>query len=1362
MKHLIAAFVRRSILANLITVGIIAWGLISLLGIRREAFPNIDFDIVAISTLYPGASPQEVEKLVTYPLEKQIKAVDGIKRSTSSSLEGRSGILITIDPDKKDKKQVVEDIKDAVDRAKTELPEEAEEPIVTEITSSRQPIIELALSSAQVCTQGQEKNCLKENEKPLDEKELRSLAKSLQEELELLPDVASVNRRGFRDREIFVEIFPEKMAYLNISADDIVNQLRLRNINIPGGTINEGQREYAVRTAKEFENLEEIENLILRSNDFGGYIRLKDVAMVRSDFEKRTIIEKANGVSSIVLTVLKKESGDAIRLVEQVMKTTERFQEKAPKSLRIAYMNDLSYYIKRRLNVLIGNVSIGLILVLVSLFLFLGWRTSIMVALGIPFSFAFTFILMSALGITINLISLFGLVIVSGMLVDDAIVIGENIYRYLEQGEEPEKAAIEGTAEMVGPVTTAVTTTMAAFAPLLMVGGIMGKFMWSLPTMVIFALTGSLLESFFVLPSHMNDIYRGIHIHRAEHEKKLETRLYRALVRFYRPVLSWAYDHRYFVLLLTLFAFILSLALIPATGFILFPKSGIEIIFLKAEGPQGISLDEMERRMRPIEEVVAQLPKEELQDFTTRIGIIQENVNDPFTKRGKNYSTLTIYLTPENQRKRKASEIISYLSSKLNPDTPIHLFENFEGKIYELNNKSELKIYDAATGKLREQKLIKGEHPIGASLIKERKSIIVYDGKNTVREFSLQNALETNSFSLSLRSYESPVIFKAEPSGNFGLLYTTLGNFYQIHFEKKEKQKIEAPSGKITFLNFFPSQKVFILSTDNGTIEWYTYQNNKIKKIHVIKSDLALEKNHNQGFYFSERQKRLSYIPTFSYDEERLVIPFFDGSIRIINLNQKQFEDRFFIKDKPAYYAFFAAPEKLIVAYRDEAILYDIRQKKILAREEINGTIQTHLFPFMVGTAGLKIRYDDKTIKVLQKAEKSLEKIEYTQAGGGPPVGAPVQLEIKGDDFTTLRKIADHAKEKLALIDGVYDIRDNWEEGKEEFHVEIDEKRAMTAGITVAQIANSLQTAFEGRVATKIREADEEIEIRVIFPEAMRERLDSLEKVKVRNALGNLVSITELATFSKHPGVAILSHADFRRTIYVRANIDEKRNSSVNVNRQILRELSDYLKNYPGYTVKAGGEFEDTQESMKDLAKAFAVALLFILVILVLQFGNLRHPRVVMVAIPLGIIGVSLTFFFHKLLFFPNLVFSFLASMGIIGLAGVVVNDSIVLIDFINKLRKAGLKKRDAVIAAGIYRLRAVLLTTITTVFGLFPTAYGIGGDDPFLRPMALAMGWGLAFATFITLIVVPIYYSIWEDRGFIFHRAITGKYRRN
>ena len=219
-----------------------------------------------------------------------------------------------------------------------------------------------------------------------------------------------------------------------------------------------------------------------------------------------------------------------------------------------------------------------------------------------------------------------------------------------------------------------------------------------------------------------------------------------------------------------------------------------------------------------------------------------------------------------------------------------------------------------------------------------------------------------------------------------------------------------------------------------------------------------------------------------------------------------------------------------------------------------------------------------------------------------------------------------------------------------------------------------------------------------------------------------------MASFERTPGIAQITHKNGRRVIYVGANLDEQKTSSVDVNRAMENLLGPIIKEYPGYSFRSGGEYEDTQESLSGLGKAALIAILGITGILVLLYGNLRHPRVVLAVIPFGLIGVLIVFYLHKLTIMPQLTFSFLATMGIIGLTGVVVNDSIVLVDFANRLRKAGLSTKEAIFEAGLYRLRPVLLTTITTVLGLLPTAYGLGGDDPFSKTNGLSFSPGIAF----------------------------------
>ena len=494
MRKVIEYFLSKSLLLNLLTALIILVGGFKAFTMNREAFPNINFDIVTVTTIYPGASPSEVEKLVTKPIEDSIKSVDGIKEYRSASIENRSGIVITIDPNVKDTQKVVDDIKSAVDRTE-DLPEDSKKPIVQEITSSRSPVIEINVGVK-----------ADSNGKPvLTEKEFKLKAKQLEDLLLDVSEVGRVVRRGYRESEMHVDIDPFALDRVSLSTNQIIMALKGKNINFPGGTIADSGKEAIVRTVGEFDTESEIERVFIRSNDAGRSIVLKDVAKVKEDFEDKQYIEKVNGLYSIVLVVVKKERGDAIKLVDKVKKVVSDYGANQKEFITLSYVNDLSKYIRRRLDVLVSNGLQGFTLVVISLFFFLGWRVAIMVALGLPLAMALTFIILDYMGMTLNLISMLGLIIVVGMLVDDAIVISENIYRYLEEGIEPYEACIRGTIEVIAPVTATITTTIAAFGPMLFVTGIFGKFIYSIPMVVIIALSSSLFEAFFILPSHIYD-----------------------------------------------------------------------------------------------------------------------------------------------------------------------------------------------------------------------------------------------------------------------------------------------------------------------------------------------------------------------------------------------------------------------------------------------------------------------------------------------------------------------------------------------------------------------------------------------------------------------------------------------------------------------------------------------------------------------------------------------------------------------------------------------------------------------------------------------------------------------------------------
>lgn len=1103
MYAIIEYFVSRNIFVNLLTVLLIAVGGYTALTMNREAFPNINFDIVVVTGIYPGASPHEVEKLVTNPLEEAIKEVDGIKEYRSSSLENRSGIVITIDPDVLDTQKVIDDIRAAVDRTE-DLPDDVDSPIVTEITTARSPVIEIAL--------GREK---KNGKYLLSERELRDQAEILEDKLLELDGVARITKNGWKEREIHVKLNPDLLTRNYVSIQQVIDALQRRNINLPGGDIKSGNKEIIVRTVGEYQNIREIENTFVRSNEVGSGIKIKDIGKVENGFEDIDYIDRVEGHPAISLVVVKRETADIISLVGEVMNIVEGYKATMPEGVVISEVNDISYFIKRRLGILQSNGFFGLVFVIASLFFFMGWRTSLMVALGIPVAIGGTFIFMQYFGVTLNLISMFGLILVIGIIVDDAIIVSENFYRYLEEGYSTYDAAVRGTKEVVAPIIATISTSIAAFAPLMFMTGIFGKFIFTIPLVIIIALLASLFESFFILPSHLHDANK--YVSEDSGEIKGESTWFK---RFrdtkYIPTLRWALRHKYITVSLLTVSFIFAIVLQVLFGrFTLFPDA-IETFHVKMTAPRGSNKEYTAQFVEAVEREVARLPGSELDTFTSRIGIIQKNVNDPGTKRGSNYGQLLVYLTPEQDRSVIGGVI--------------------------------------------------------GTVVRSIRQLI---------------------------------------SGITGI---------QLPPPGRDAQEI--------------------ISDLRGRVEW-------------LLNDKALQR-------LRKNQNAIS------------------GDKEVQNIAKE----------------------------------YDIPPE----------------FAHLKG---------------------KLESLEFEKLKGGPPVGKPVAIEITGDEFETLEEIAGKYKEVMSNIDGIVDIDDDFESGKEEVRLRINEALASQAGVSVAQAAIAVNAAINGAVATSIKRADEEVDIRVQFDDRFRESTSAVNDVSVMNMRGNLIPVGKMIRSEPGEGLVAINHLDGKRLLTVTSNLVETKLGAAKAASLIQDKSAHILKDYPGYSIRFGGENKDTQESMMSLGRAFFVGFVIIFMILASLFKSLLQPLVVMGAIPFSLMGVILAFLLNGwMLEGLPIPLSFMSMMGIIGLAGVVVNDSIILVDFANSIRQENpdLSSEEVAEKAGGMRLRAVMLTTITTVLGLLPTAYGIGGDDPFLRPMALAFSWGLLFSTLLTLVIIPVQYSILVD----------------
>ena len=377
---------------------------------------------------------------------------------------------------------------------------------------------------------------------------------------------------------------------------------------------------------------------------------------------------------------------------------------------------------------------------------------------------------------------------------------------------------------------------------------------------------------------------------------------------------------------------------------------------------------------------------------------------------------------------------------------------------------------------------------------------------------------------------------------------------------------------------------------------------------------------------------------------------------------------------------------------------------------------------------------------------EGLKSVVFERVKAGPPTGKAISVGVRGAEYDYILQMVTILEEKLKTIKGTTDIENNYSLGKKEIHVQVDSVKAATAGLTVAAVGNAVRAGFEGVVATTLKKLDEEVDIRVTTSKKVKLNAESLDSLLVANNRGQLIPLKTVAKFKDYQGIEGFYHENNLREVKIFGDVDTDITSSNEVNNMLRKDiLPDLLKQFPGLSVSFGGEDFDTAESMQSLGRAFILAFVLIYFLLILTFGSLTKPLLVVCVIPLGVISVIFSLFIH------NQPISFMAMLGVIALSGVIVNNAIVYVDFVLKQRKKGVDYTTSIIEAGKMRLRPIFLTTLTTACGILPTAYGIGGLDKFVVPIALALGWGMLWGSVLSVIFLPAFIAMMDDVGNLF-----------
>ena len=1231
-------------------------GLVSYLTIPKESQPSIEFPQIVVTSIYSGASPSDVESTVSQVVEQEISSINGIEEMRSTSSEGVSTIVVEFTPDV-DTDKAYQEVNRAVDRAQPDLPDAVEEPMVDEINTDQFPIMTVNLSGSYSLAR------------------LKEVAEDLQDDLEGISSVLEANLIGGLTREVQINVDLSALKTHNVSFNDLVSTIQQENTNIPGGSIDIDRLNYLVRVDGQFEEpAEQIEQLVVKTTPNGRTVHVRDVADVvfgfkdRSSYSRLRILKRETGDDALVsvpdsarrtgqvisLNVTKRPGANILETSDQVKSTIDDFS--FPSGTEVLVTGDQSENVQSLVTDLENNIISGLIFVIAVLLFFLGVRNATLVGIAIPLSMFTSFLVFQALGYTLNFIILFSLIIALGMLVDNAVVVIENIYRFREEGYSRWESARLGTAE-VGPAVVASTaTTVSAFAPMLFWPGIIGEFMGYMPLTLIITLTSSLFVALVI-----NPVVTGffVEVKGRSNGQAGSTQQWPAVARY----------------------------------------GGVALILLL-----GVTLGIANWKTLVV--VATAVPVLYLLHV-----YVMSPVGDRFVESGL---------------PRLVAWYRDYLGRMLERDYSVpYAFLRNTGALVAL-----------AAGAV-----LAGGGGLIAALAGQTAGLLLLVPGGVLAALGALGVVVHTLESIYLGGWTSVKV----GGGLLATMLAVLGlNYLAGGIALDTMMRLAVPPAFIVALGLVGAllnTRDRLLLTDTRA----ALLNGSLGGL-VLIVGLFLIAPTGQAFFPDTDPSQVQI------NAEAPLGTNIEASNRIA----QTVEDRILslLDQNPNSEANI---ENLLVnvGVGGDAMFGGGAQQPERSRVSLN----------MVDYAD-RSESSNRTLEKLRAQLRGIPgtEVEFTKQEQGPPTGPPVNIEVSGEQFDQIVQISNEIKGRLndaaqsGRLPGLVDVTDNLNTGRPEVQVDVDRNQAARYGLSTSQIARTVRSAIQGIEADTYRSREDEYDITVRLRQSDRQSIGSLESLTVTNARGQQIPLTSVANIEEGTGFGSITRIDQNRVVTVSGGAAPGYNGPEVLNR-VQDELAEYRETLPpGYTMEYTGGNEDQQESFGFLTTALLIGASLILLILIVEFNSISAPFIIMVAVGLSMIGVLLG------LILTRTPFNLFTFIGIIALAGIVVNNNIVLVDYIMQLRGRGMDKQPAVIEGGATRLRPVLLTALTTILGLVPLTFGINVDfvgllsdfapnfqigsenTQFWGPMGTAIISGLTFATFLTLVIVPVMYSTFDS----------------
>ena len=637
MRSILEFFVTRHLLVNVVAAALAITGILATSNLKREFIPSFDTPIIWVTARLPGAAARDIETKITIPIEEAIEEIEGIAETQTVISDSVSFTTVELynDYNSEEIGEGERDIRDAIEAITDFPPEMEDEPNILHLNPARDVVIEVALTG------------------PLDQVE--DAAEFLERRIERLDRISNVEPLGLQEPEVRIFIDPAKALAHRLTLNDVITAVQNRNVSSTGGSFESSETQRQIVMWSRYEEPEDVADTILKFDEQSGLVRIKDIARIESGREDTGLIVRNDGSRGVTLLVHKREDADIIEAVQDVRELVAKTA--LPADVKSQLTADNSYATGERLKIMATNGLLGMVLVGLLLFYFIRLQPAIWILIGIPVVFLGALMLFSQLGLSLNLISMGGFIIVLGMIVDDAVVVAERITLKQGQGMPPAKAAVEGALEMMPAVIAATLTTCIAFLPLIAIGGLPGKITWQFPVVVVLALMVSVFESFFVLPAHMSTIKTSAQASKRAAIIRLEQLYKRALTHIFRA--------RFIVVGVAVTVFlVIMIAVRPLVPLILFPQDDANRLWLKVSAPLGTSLEETEAIVADLEQQVKEHTLVDLDLVMARVGH-QNNLSQDKTTGEAGNEALIIAQFVQVDREYTNAEWITILQEKM-------------------------------------------------------------------------------------------------------------------------------------------------------------------------------------------------------------------------------------------------------------------------------------------------------------------------------------------------------------------------------------------------------------------------------------------------------------------------------------------------------------------------------------------------------------------------------------------------------------------------------------------------------------------------------------------------------------------------